>query len=112
MTTTEITEKKLESAKPKMLEPKLGEIVSRKGKDEIVVERTIRETYEDERRLVGFGTIRREEDGGIIESHYSVSREGEEHQNYSGVFYSEEHPPFHASEGYSMLNKILEQFGK
>ncbi len=91
----------------------IGNKVKRNGKTEFVTETTVRETYVGGKRLVGFGTIRREEDRGIAESRYSVNEKtGQEHQDYSGSVYGEEHPPFHASERYSKLNSLLESFEK
>ncbi len=95
------------------LELKVGDLFSKNGKNEIVTETTITETYSGEKRLVRFGTAKRKEDGGIAESIYSINKgTGEEHEDYSGIVYGNEHPPFHASERYFELNKFLKEHEK
>lgn len=95
------------------LELKIGGTISIKGKDEIVAETTVTETYLGGRKLVRFRTIRREENDGIAESGYSVdSQTGEEHMDYSGIYHEKENPPYAASKLYSELNNFLEGLGK
>ena len=46
----------------------------------------------------------------IAESGYSVDKEtGKSEQLFSGIYFSKENPPFHASERYPELNNFLEE---
>ncbi len=110
MTTIETEIKKIENIDFRTLELKLGDTVFINGKKEIVIETTFTETYYEGKRLVSFGSVRREEDGGIAELRYSINKEtGKEHQDFSGIVYEEDRPPYHASERYSKLNRIFKE---
>lgn len=106
MTIIETAVKKIESTDFRNAELKTGDIFSANGKAEIVIE-----TYYEEKRLIRFRTARREGDGRIAESHYSVNEKtGKEHQDYSGICYGDDNNPhFHASERYFELNRFLEE---
>jgi len=93
-----------ESTDFRKIELKAGDILYTNGKKEIVTE-----THYEKKKLIRFGSIRRE-NGGIVESGYFVDKEtGKSEQLFSGIYFSEEHLPFHTSERYSELNKFLEE---
>ena len=122
MTTIETTVKKNESVDFRTLELKLGDSISIDGREEIIIETTVTEKDNIGKRLERFRTIRREENGVIAESGYSVNgNDGKEHLDYSGVvrekdevFNNENNKPYtiRASEKYPKLSKFLEQFEK
>ncbi|MDP3992511.1 MAG: hypothetical protein U1B79_01605 [Candidatus Pacearchaeota archaeon] len=119
MTTIETAVKEIKSVDFRTLELKLGDSVSIDGREEIIIETTVTEKYDMGKRLERFRTIRREENGVIAESGYSVNgNTGKEHLDYSGivrekdgVFNDKNNRQYtaHASKRYSKLNKILEE---
>ena len=102
MTTTEITVN-IKSTDFRNIRLNIGDIVCTNGKKEIVTE-----THYEEKRLIRFRSIRRD-NRGIAELGYSIDKEtGKLAQLFSGIYFNEENPSFHASERYSELNRILE----
>lgn len=72
---------------------------------------TVSETTYKRKRLVRFRSVRKEGDGGIVESSYYVdTNTGEIGQRGSGIYYWMNVPsPFRRSSKYPKLNKFLKK---
>ena len=104
MTNIETAVKNIGSTDFRSIGLKTGDTFCANGKKEIVTE-----IHYDEKRLIGFRTVRREE-GAILELGYSVGNAtGKLEELSSGIHFEKENPPFHASKRYFELNKILEE---
>jgi len=71
----------------------------------------VSETNYKRKRVVGYRVVRKEEDGGIVESGYGGDKEtGRLTQYYSGIHYWMNIPfPFRRSYRYPELNKLLKK---
>lgn len=90
-------------------ELKVGEIFDSNGKGEIVTK-----VVHEDGKLARFKTIRREDDGAILELGYSVDGMPKKiNQLFCGIHYgNNNHPPFNPSERYFELDKFLREMEK
>lgn len=82
---------------------KVGGIFDSNGKKEIITE-----VFHKDEKLERFRTARRDGEA-IVESGHCVDEAGKTRQLFSGIYFGNETPPFHASKRYFELDKFLRE---